>query len=220
MHGRLHGRAVTGSGNLNSGKCSRYQESGKAHNQLDILVHATILQGFICLRRTDTNCLRDCPLRVSGTRGRIAKSGLIVALVLLPRKCKPQKSGRSRTGNLWLKNNGVKDWLENTRSTVFPPSEKCGVPYSEVLSLGCSYENPRPISCSAAHTQVFGMQPLVNLLHPSPAPKLAATLEEAMGTRSLARHVRTFFPLTLAAVFVSCGGGSPATAPTPTTPPS
>ena len=86
MHGRLHGRAVTGSRNLNSGKCSRYQESGKAHNQVDILVHATFLQRLICLRRTDTNCLRDCPLRVSGTRGGIAKSGLIVALVLLPLK--------------------------------------------------------------------------------------------------------------------------------------
>jgi hypothetical protein len=31
-----------------------------------------------------------------------------------------------------------------------------------------------------------------------------------MRTRSLARHVRTFFPLALATVFISCGGGSPA----------
>ena len=34
-----------------------------------------------------------------------------------------------------------------------------------------------------------------------------------MRTRSLARHVRTFFPLAGATVFVSCGGGSPAPAP-------
>jgi hypothetical protein len=34
-----------------------------------------------------------------------------------------------------------------------------------------------------------------------------------MRTRSLARHVRTFFPLTLATFFISCGGGSPARDP-------
>src|SRR6266851_9273790 len=38
-----------------------------------------------------------------------------------------------------------------------------------------------------------------------------------MRTRSLARHVRSFFPLTLATVFISCGGGSPAPAPAPQT---
>lgn len=39
-----------------------------------------------------------------------------------------------------------------------------------------------------------------------------------MRTRSLARHVRTFFPLAVATVFVSCGGGSPAPpAPSPQT---
>src|SRR5260370_23379821 len=38
-----------------------------------------------------------------------------------------------------------------------------------------------------------------------------------MRTRSLARHVRSFFPLTLATVFISCGGGSPAPTPAPQT---